>query len=113
MAANPDSPFYLQYAYEKLSGAIEILATSPESLRDRLIMAAREVTILKPDDFPEGDLRDSFCRLRSTITAKAAQGAEGRIQATLFRRRRRTLAKIAQQCFDLYTDVRVQREFVR
>jgi hypothetical protein len=90
MATDPSSFFYLQRAYEKLSSAVGILATSPE-----------------------GELRASFCRLRSAVTAKAAEDSEDQITATLAGRHRTTLAKIAQECFDLYNEVSIQREFVR
>lgn len=57
-------PAALPYAFEKLSGAVESLATSPASIQQRIATALLGIHTLSTNDFPEGEMRDAWERLQ-------------------------------------------------
>jgi len=73
----------IDYAQEKLMQAIDTLATGTGTIQDRLGGAALYLIRLKPEDFPEGDLRKLFQGVKDDLTFEPAKGDEGTIAATL------------------------------
>lgn len=71
------------YAVEKLSDAIYSLATGTGRIQERLEGAAEVLLRLKPDDFPDEELRRTFNGITDDLTYEQPQGEEGRIAATL------------------------------
>jgi hypothetical protein len=64
----------LPYAYEKLTGAIESLATSPTDIQTRLGNALLGIHTLSQQDFPPGELRDAWDRLERQKSAIVEKG---------------------------------------
>jgi hypothetical protein len=93
----------IEYAQEKLMVAVGVLATGTGRLQERLADAALSALIrLKPDDFPEGDLRRKFSGIIDDLTYAPAQGEEGRIAATLKLTNDDDAREIAKRIVSLY-----------
>lgn len=96
----------IAYAHEKLLVATQILATGTGRINDRLRLAALSIVTLKPDDFPEGELRRKFRGVMDDLTFQQAKGNEGNIAATLGITSEEDASAIARRIFELYGDVR-------
>ncbi len=70
------------YVHEKLSNAVQKLATGPGRIEERLFDAAVAFITLSPHDFPN-HLKGDFEKLRRRLTSVKAQGAESDLIATL------------------------------
>jgi hypothetical protein len=73
----------IEYADEKLMEAAHILATGSGRIQERLLDAAHVLIRLRPDDFPDGELRRTFNGVMDDLTFEQPEGEEGRISATL------------------------------
>ena len=74
----------LSYAYEKLMVAVDVLATSPQSIQDRIEDAfISGFSRINPnEDLPE-KLRADFQQLQNQVTRVPATGDEGTLRATM------------------------------
>lgn len=69
------------HEWEKLNTAVRIL-TASAPLRDRLVYALTEISLIDADGLPQ-EIREDFKQFWNGITAVEAKGSEGRIQATV------------------------------
>jgi hypothetical protein len=94
------------YARQKLSSAVEILATGPGDIRSRLMMAFLECAVLRTIQFPP-ELQSDWQWIRDQLTKHEpilrADGRvrKGSVEVTLSRMRNHTGSKIAKRIFDL------------
>ncbi len=74
----------IDYAVEKLSEAVRVLAVGSGRIQERLADAALVLVRIRPtDDLPEGPLRRSLIGIRDDLTFEPAKEGEGSIRATL------------------------------
>jgi hypothetical protein len=92
----------LGYAKEKLRDAVDSLATGAGRVQERLSYAAMVLIRLRPDDFPEGELRRTFIGVLDDLTFDQAIGEEGSIAATLNRTSDDDARAIARRILNLY-----------
>jgi hypothetical protein len=64
---------------EKLTQAVDVLATGSGRVQERLSYAALELIRLRADDFPEGELRRTFNGIWDDLTFEQPTGDEGSI----------------------------------
>jgi hypothetical protein len=65
------------YALEKLTYAVEVLATGVGPLQERLMEAAIHLESVRSDDMPEGELRRVFAGVKDDLAFRAAEGQRG------------------------------------
>jgi hypothetical protein len=83
------------------------MATTDMPLRDRLEAAMIEMSPLRADNFPEGELRRRYQGIREDLTIEEARvPGEGRIRSTLRILTDEDAAAIAGRIFDLFLDLR-------
>src|SRR5262245_64046584 len=92
----------IEYAHEKLRQAMRSLATGSGGLHERLREAGLILIRLKPDDFPDKDLRRIFTGLLDDLTYAEPQRGEARISATLRVTSDEDARAIAGRIIDLY-----------
>jgi hypothetical protein len=96
----------LDYAWQKLFGAVHGMATGDASLRERLAAAMVGMVVLNPDDFPEGDLRQRWIGIREDLTIfEPRHPGDGKIQATTAQLSDHDAHAIAEQIVDLFMEV--------
>jgi hypothetical protein len=96
----------LGYAKEKLTDAVYSLATGADRVQERLSHAAADVLIrLRPDDFPEGELRRKFIGIWDDLTFDQPTANEGNIAATLNRTDDEDARAIARRILSLYSAI--------
>lgn len=96
----------LDYVWQKLFGAVHGMATGSRSLRERLCAAMVGMVVLKPDDFPEGDLRRRWIGIREDLTIlESRRPGEGTIEATTAQLSDHDANAIAERIFDLFIAV--------
>jgi hypothetical protein len=93
------------YTQEKLMQAVASLATGAGRVQERLMSAAIVLIRLRPDDFPEGELRRTFIGVRDDLTFEQATGDEGDIAATLSRTSDEDARAIAHRILNLYFSI--------
>ena len=71
------------YADEKLTEAVYILAAGTGSIQERLADAALILTRIRPDDVPEGELRRKLVGILDDVTFEEPRQVEGRIAASM------------------------------
>ena len=80
-----------------------ILITSDQDLPNRLADAyASHFIMLRPDDFPEGDLRKAMQTIKEDLTWVEAKGDEGKVAATAALLDELEAKDIAKRIFDLF-----------
>jgi len=73
----------LNYAWQKLSLSVMCMATSRKPLQERLeVVGILSLSRLQDEDFPEGELRESFRRIMYALTSQLAKGDEGKIRSS-------------------------------
>jgi hypothetical protein len=105
------------YALEKLSTAVRILATGEGDARSRLSRAYSAFGFLQPDAFPPA-LHADYESIRKEITKRLPKSeaerrewaSDGDAQANIRRMQNRTASKIATKIFDLEHRVRLVYE---
>jgi len=105
------------YALEKLSAAVRILATSEGDARSRLLLAYSVFGFLQPDAFPPA-LQPDYEAIRKEMTKRLPKSdaerrewaTDGDAQANIRRMQNRTASKIATKIFDLEHSVRLVYE---
>jgi hypothetical protein len=90
------------YVDEKLTQAVDLLATGSGRVQERLSYAALELIRLRADDFPEGELRRRFNGIWDDLTFEQPTGVEGSIAATLNRTGDEDACAIARRILKLY-----------
>ena len=94
------------YAEEKLTKAVEVLATGSGRVKERLRNAAASLVCLRPDGFPDGDLRRTFVGVIDDLTYQQGGENEGSISATLKITDDKDARAIARRIIDLHHAVR-------
>jgi hypothetical protein len=93
------------YAKEKSTDAVDSLATGAGRVQERLSLAADFLIRLRPDDFPEGELRRKFIGIWDDLTFDQPTGDEGNIPATLNRTDDEDARAIARRILSLYSAI--------
>jgi len=89
-------PYHAQYAYSKISEAVNILATHPGDVRKRLSAAYCRFCEASPEMLPP-HIRSELEWVREQLNRFPARHGEGTLQATLRRIRNSTGVKIANR----------------
>jgi hypothetical protein len=92
------------YALQKLSEAVDALATGAGRVQDRLGQAAICLLNVRPDDIPE-DLRSVLMGVKDDLGFEPARGGEGRIAATMRVTGDEDARAIARRILDLYLEL--------
>jgi len=96
----------MDYAREKLYQAVHTLATSPESIQERLGWAAQFlVRLQEPGDLPE-EYREEFGAVCEQLTKEQPSGDEGNIVATARKLTDEQGRKLAERIFSIYVGLR-------
>jgi hypothetical protein len=82
---------------ERLWQAVNVLATSPLPLRERVVQACMGLAFLRTDDFEDSEGRARFTAILETSGALPASGVEGTIEATVLRMSDDQAVALAQQ----------------
>ncbi len=72
----------LSYTLQKLMEATIALASGTAPLQRRLGWAFTYLSVLKPEDWPEGWLRGNFLAIREAMSSVESSEGEGRIAAS-------------------------------
>ena len=89
------------YAYEAFTQAISLMATSPETLNERIGNAyINHLLKLKSSDLPE-EIRYRFESLSDKLTRVEPSGVEGRVMATLKRMSIGEAIEVAQEILSM------------
>ena len=89
-------PHCAQFAYSKVSEAVNILATHPGEVRKRLSAAYCTFSEAEPESFPP-HIRSELEWIREQLNRFPARYGEGTLHATLRRIRNTTGVKIAKR----------------
>ena len=87
---------YAQYAYSKVSEAVNILATEPGDVRERLYSAYPCLSEASPELLPP-NIRSELEWIRDQLTRYPSRYDEGTLRATLSHIRNKTGVKIAKR----------------
>jgi hypothetical protein len=90
-----------RYPLEKFAEAVDYMATSDKSLRERIFGACMTFRHLQPTQMPDRKSAQMYKKLRTDITRFPAVGSEGTIQATIGRLTEDELRDVSQQIVDL------------
>lgn len=96
-----------RYALQKLADSLEILATHPGDVRERLAAASLCFCLLQERDFPPS-LQADYAWVMHELTkfgpTQSCDGVirEGSVEHTMRRIKKATGSKIAKRLFDLY-----------
>ncbi|MCA3379633.1 MAG: hypothetical protein INF65_17360 [Roseomonas sp.] len=94
------------YVYEKLSTAVQSLATNTENLQTRLEFAYTGALIrLTEDDFAKADQKKLFGEIKEVITAIDGNSELGSVRATLNKMSDDAARELAKKVFELYTSI--------
>jgi len=96
----------IDYAWERLYIAVRTLATSHDSLRERLRYAMTDMAFVAWSDFPEGDLRKRWTGIYEDLTIfEPRNSGEGKIEATTAQLSEHDAGAIAERIFDLFMEI--------
>ncbi len=95
----------LNYTWEKLFVAVLSMAKSDSSLQDRLVGAYLSFHTLRDEDFPEGELRESFQEITHALTWRPARGDEGTVRATTHLMGDQEAGELVEKIVSLYDEV--------
>ncbi len=84
------------YAYSNISEAVEIMATHPGSIKDRLVAAYNKFSPVTEKDFPD-ELKADYKWVIEKLTKKDPIFDEGSVRATLYGMHTKTAVKIAEK----------------
>jgi hypothetical protein len=104
------------YTIEKLTNTLEILATHPGDVRERLTDAFLSFQTLRNDDFPLENRKDwdwvlsELTKYRPLINNKG-EVWRGSIENTMRRVQKSTASKIAKQIYKLYWIVSENKQY--
>lgn len=94
----------LRNTLPKQAIAIEALATRAGALRLRLLRAIGNISVLSPNEFPPGRLRDLFESIMQRMTRKGDASGSNRLAMTAHTLAGVTAKKIAEDIVALYTE---------
>ena len=99
----------LSYVSEKLSTAVNALATSAAPIQTRLeyaAMSCHTLANMHERSFPTDELRDRWVAWWASITSKPARdNQEGTIRATLSQMSDQEASDVAEELFNIYAGV--------
>jgi hypothetical protein len=97
-----DAYRHASYFFGKVSRAVELLATGPGDIKERLCSAGMEILITPPDFVPE-HLREDLRWVRSQLMRFGEDGtsSQEKLYATMRRIRKATGVKIAQRIVEI------------
>jgi len=90
------------YALEKLSQAVDELATHPERVQESLAEAAIYLIRIQPADIQDEELRRMLIGIKDDLSFDEPKGKEDRITATLQRTDDADASKIARRILELH-----------
>ena len=94
------------YALEKLTDAVDALATGAGRVQERLGHAAIHLVRVRPEDISDENLRRVFAGLMDDLSYAQAQGGdEGNIRATMRLTDDEDARAIARRIVDLYHEL--------
>jgi hypothetical protein len=106
-----------RYPIEKLLGSVEVLATHPGDVRERLLAAfIAELHTLSSDDFPL-ELQEDFIWISheinkfGAVVSQDGKIIQGSAENTMKRIRKATGTRIARRIFDLYFNICTHQTF--
>lgn len=105
-----------KYAIEKLTNALECLATHPGDARERVASAYLVCAGLRVEDLPEKSKKDwlwiiSELTKRGPLTNYTGEVWRGSIENTMKSARKSTASKIAKKFFQIYWAVSENRQY--
>ena len=86
----------INYAYTNFSEAVDIMATHPGNIKDRLVAANNQFAPVLEKDLPE-ELKADYKWIMEKLTKKEPVFDEGSVRATLFGMHTKTAVKIAKK----------------
>lgn len=95
----------LSYTWEKLFVAVLSMAKSDASLQDRLVGAYLSFHTLQDENFPEGELRESFKEIKFQLTMRPAKGNEGTVRASTRLMKDKEAGELIEKIVSLYDEV--------
>ncbi len=97
----------LNYAIEKFTNAVDVLATGRGRIKERVYSACLAISTIRPEEnLPPGRLRADYEWIQKKITRwPAEREGEGSIRAALRRMRVGTAVKVAERIFHIYHEV--------
>ncbi|MBO6764097.1 hypothetical protein [Maricaulis sp.] len=98
-------------AAQHTTEAVRLLATSAKPMGERLVNAyIYHIGTLLDDDLPDDNTRAQLERIREFFSSREPEvRGEGTAHASVRRRRRETLSRVAGQMFDLMHSVQEHR----
>jgi len=96
------------YAREKLWQAVEVLATLPGTVQERLAQATSHLFLIRPEDISDEGLQQALGKIRAELTSQPAQGSEGTVIATLATTSNADARQIARRILDLHSELEKQ-----
>ena len=91
------------YAKEKFSSAIRAMATSAESIQDRLYYAFTIFIPVREDDFKDPEVRTAFEQIHDKLTSiKEDPREEGLVRVTTRQMSDAEASSLAQEICDFY-----------
>ena len=92
------------YAREKLWQAVEVLATLPGTVQERLAQATSHLFLIRPEDISDEGLQQALGKIRAELTS----GPEGTVIATLATTSNADARQIARRILDLHSELEKQ-----
>jgi hypothetical protein len=97
----------LDYPYEKLAKAVELLAGSEATLQTRLELAWCAFEVVTPENYLPPDFQQRFRELNRRMTRRKTKGNEGPVTATLKAATSEELAWFAREIVALFEAIAV------
>lgn len=89
------------YAESKLKDVIYVLATSPGDVKQRLVQAFSPPPFITTSDFPS-HLKHEWIWIHDQLFKRSNPAFDSKVSASLYRRHKKTAAKIAERVYDLW-----------
>jgi len=86
----------VNYAYTNFSEAVDIMATHPGNIKDRLVAANNQFSPVTKEHFPK-ELQEDYKWVIEMLTKKNPLFDEGSVKATLYGMHTKTAVKIAEK----------------
>jgi hypothetical protein len=107
---------YFAWAYlaQKFGGAVDTLATSFGPNWERMLSVMMELTLLRPDHFPDEDLFRRYQKLHREATKSGPMHITskhwiGALENTLRRRKRPTFERMAREILSIQQEIEARR----
>jgi len=96
----------LGYAYEKFNLVLKEMASSPQSIKDRIYNAYFHFHALKSDDLPQSS-RQKYNKLMTKLTSVPAEENEGGVRASLNAMPDNQAEDLARIIVDLHDEIKI------